>query len=56
MCRYCKTDGDGYIKPLDKNGHACVFDRPHEKILDITYYGNHIKISINFCPICGRKL
>ena len=43
-------------KPLDKNAHVCIFDKPHEKILDINWYGHKIKIDINYCPKCGRDL
>ena len=56
MCQYCNEDFDGYYKPLDKNAHVCVFDTPHEKILDINWYGHKMKININYCPMCGRKL
>ena len=35
MCEYCEEDYDGWYKPLDKNGHVCVFETPHEKILEI---------------------
>lgn len=55
-CEYCEGDVGGYIKPLDKNAHACVFDKPHEKILDIDWYGHNMKININYCPMCGKKL
>ena len=23
-CEYCNTDSDGYVKPIEKNGHAFV--------------------------------
>ena len=56
MCKYCIEDFDGYYKPLDKNGHICVFDMPHKKILNIDWYGHRMQININYCPMCGRKL
>ena len=56
MCEYCKEDYGGWYKPLDKNGHLCIFDKPHEKILEIDWYGHRMKIPINYCPMCGRKL
>lgn len=56
MCEYCQEDFDGWYKPLDKNGHFCIFDKPYEKILDISWYGHKMKIPINYCPMCGRKL
>lgn len=56
ICRYCHEDFDGYYKPLDKNAHVTVFDITHEKILDINWYGHKMKIPINYCPMCGRRL
>ena len=56
MCEYCNEDFEGYYRPLDKNAHVCVFDTPHEKILDINWYGHKMKININYCPMCGIKL
>lgn len=55
-CEYCEGDVGGYIKPLDKNAHAWVFDKSHEKILDIDWYEHNMKININYCPMCGKKL
>lgn len=56
MCEYCQEDFDGYYRALDKNGHICIFDMPHEKILEVKWYGHKMKININYCPMCGRKL
>lgn len=56
MCKYCEEDYDGYYMPLDKNAHVCIFDKPHEKILDIDWYGHKMKIPINFCPKCRKKV
>ena len=55
-CEYCQEDFDGYYKPLDKNGHICIFDTPNTKILYINWYGHKMKININYCPMCGRRL
>lgn len=55
-CEYCEGDVEDYIKPLDKNAHACVLNKPHEKILDIDWYGHNMKINIDYCPMCGKKL
>lgn len=52
MCEYCNEDYDGWYKPLDKNGHLCIFDTPHEKILEIDWYGHRMKVPINYCPMC----
>lgn len=56
MCEYCQEDFDGYYRALDKNGHLCIFDMPHEKIIEVNWYGHKMKININYCPMCGRKL
>lgn len=56
MCEYCKEDFDGYVRALDKNGHVCIFDKPHEKILYINWYGHRMQLLINYCPMCGRKI
>lgn len=56
MCKYCEEDFDGYYKTLDKNGHLCIFDTPHEKKLEVNWFGKKIKVYINYCPMCGRKL
>ena len=41
-CEYCNTDSDGYVKPIEKNGHAFVrFDG---------------ECKIRYCPMCGRDL
>ena len=56
MCKYCEEDREGYVLPLDKNAHVCVFDKPHEKGLYISWYGHKMRININYCPMCGRKL
>lgn len=52
MCEYCNEDFDGYYRPLDKNAHVTVFDKPHEKILEIDWYGHRMKLPINYCPMC----
>lgn len=56
MCEHCKEEFDGYYRPLDRNAHICIFDEPCEQILDINWYGHKMKININYCPMCGRKL
>lgn len=56
MCEYCNEDFDGYVKPLDKNGHVAVFDKPHEKILDIDWYGHKMRLPISYCPMCWQKV
>ena len=56
ICRYCNEDFDCWYKPLDKNGHLCVFDTPHKKYIDVSWYGHKMQIDIKYCPMCGRKL
>lgn len=56
MCKYCEEDFEGYVKPLDKNAHVAIFDRVYEKNLDIDWYGHSMKISINYCPMCRKKV
>ena len=56
MCEYCQENFDGYYKPLDKNGHICVFDIPYKQFLNIDWYGHKMQIDIKYCPKCGRKL
>lgn len=56
ICRYCNEDFDGWYQPLDKNGHLCVFDTPHKKYIDVSWYGHKMQIDINYCPMCGREL
>ena len=56
MCEYCNEDFDGYVKPLDKNGQVAVFEKPHEKILDIDWYGHKMRLPISYCPMCRQKV
>lgn len=56
MCEYCEEDFDGYRRALDKNAHVVVYDKLHEQILSINWYGHHMDIPIKFCPKCGRCL
>ena len=55
-CNYCTPDAEDFYKPLDKNGHFCIFDMPHRKILNIDWYGHKTQIDIKYCCMCGRKL
>lgn len=52
MCEHCQEDFDGYYKPLDKNGHICIFDTAYKKYLDIEWYGHKMEIDIKYCPMC----
>ena len=56
-CEYCHTDLDGYIVPIDKNGHAYLNERNrYSWVLTIKACGWYKDIPINFCPMCGRQL
>lgn len=56
MCEYCEEDFEGYVKPLDKNAHIAIFNKPYGKILDINWYGHKMEIKINYCPKCRKKV
>ena len=55
-CDYCTEDFDGYYRPLDKNGHLCVFDTPHEKYINVDWYGHKMKIDINYFEIAKERI
>lgn len=56
MCDYCHEDSDGYVKPIEKNGHAFVWFNYLGWHLSLKAKGWHGVAPINFCPMCGRKL
>ena len=58
VCEYCHEDSDGYIRALDRNGHAYVdYDiHSHKLQLRIRLNGAARHIPINYCPMCGRRL
>lgn len=55
-CEYCHEDAGGYVKPIEKNGHAFL----HFGIIgwSLALRANRWsgEAPINFCPMCGRKL
>ena len=56
-CEYCHTDKDGYIKPLEKNGHAYLYPSAYGYKLYVTSLrGDRKECAVNYCPMCGRKL
>jgi len=55
-CKYCNEDRDGFVVPIEKNGHAFVFFGAGGYSLSLNACGWHKNIPINFCPMCGRKL
>lgn len=56
MCEYCNEDFDGYVRPLDRNAHVVIWDKPHYQVLEIDWYGHKMQLPISYCPKCGRKL
>lgn len=61
-CPYCHTDLDGYVDHLPREGQGqCYIWKypPSEGGWTLNFYGKYktrAKISINFCPKCGREL
>ena len=56
-CDYCSTDADGYVKPIEKNGHAFIYPGMFGRWqLHIRLKGDHRWCDINYCPMCGRRL
>lgn len=55
-CEYCHEDSDGYVRPIEKNGHAFVRNGMNGWTLSLKANGWHGEASIKFCPMCGRKL
>lgn len=55
-CEYCREDGEGYVTPLEKNGHAFVRFGVDGWELSLKANGWHGRAKIKFCPMCGRKL
>lgn len=55
-CIYCHEDSDGYVKPIEKNGHAFVRFGMNGWVLELKAKGWHEETKIQYCPMCGRKL
>lgn len=55
-CDYCHEDVDGYVKPIEKNGHTFVRFGMNGWELELKAKGWHGEIKIQYCPMCGRKL
>ena len=62
VCRYCHRDRDGYVQNLPREGTGKAFIHYHHPTnggwdLHVSgKYSTEVKIKINFCPMCGRKL
>ena len=55
-CDYCHEDADGYIKPIEKNGHAFVRFGINGWELQLKAKGWYGEAKIQYCPMCGRRL
>ena len=57
-CEYCQPDADGYVKPIEKNGHALIYSGLFGRWrLYIRFKGVILAwCDINYCPMCGRRL
>lgn len=56
-CPYCHEDSDGYVYPIEKNGHAVVckgMDGWWRIVLKARGWLG--LVLINYCPMCGRRL
>jgi len=68
MCKYCEVDHycgigadikpDELVSPKDESIEICLFDSPDDEHFVLLIDGSFttIKMMINFCPICGRKI
>lgn len=55
-CEYCHEDSDGYVMPIEKNGHAFICFSMNGWELSLRAKGWHGSAKIKYCPICGRDL
>lgn len=56
ICDYCSTDEDGYITPMDKNGHVCLYPVRGVWTLICKFKKKEYRVKIKHCPMCGRSL
>ena len=56
FCEYCNEDSDGYVKPVEKNGHAFIRFGMNGWELSLKANGWHGSAKIRYCPMCGRDL
>lgn len=56
FCEYCNDDSDGYVTPIEKNGHAFVRFGANGWELSLKANGWHGSAKIRYCPMCGRNL
>lgn len=55
-CEYCHEDSDGYVKPIEKNGHAYIHFGMNGSCIELRANEWHGETKIDYCPMCGRKL
>ena len=56
FCKYCNEDADGFVTPLEKNGHAFVRFGMNGWELSLGANGWRGSAKIRYCPMCGRDL
>lgn len=56
LCEYCNEDVDGFVTPLEKNGHAFVRFGVNGWELSLRANGWRGSAKIRYCPMCGRDL
>ena len=55
-CEYCNEDADGFVTPMEKNGHVFIRFGMDGWELSLKANGWHGSAKIRYCPMCGRKL
>lgn len=55
-CEYCNEDTEGFVTPIEKNGHAFVRFSMNGWELSLKAKGWHGSAKIRYCPMCGRDL
>lgn len=55
-CPYCHEDSDGFVFPIEKNGHAYVWHDVDGWAISLRANGWHGSAKIRYCPMCGRDL
>ena len=55
-CVYCHEGSDGYITPLEKNGHAFIRFGMNGWEISLSAKGWNSSAKIMYCPMCGRDL
>ena len=56
FCEYCNEDANGFVTPIEKNGHAFVRFGMNGWELSLKANGWHGSAKIRYCPMCGRDL